>query len=377
MMNNSQKAYQLGQSIWYDNIQRELLENGELSKMIAHGLIYGVTSNPSIFNNAIANSYDYDPDLLPLLREGKSPIEIFEILAVKDIQDACDLFSDHYQRTGGQDGFVSLEVNPNLANDTDGTCKEAMRLWQLVDRPNLMVKIPATLAGIPAIEQSIADGINVNVTLIFSQERYEMVMDAYLSGLEKRAQAGKPIDRIASVASFFVSRMDSKVDKRLEEIIASGEEQAEKYKKLLGKAAVANAKLAYQRFLEVFGGERYKMLQALGGHVQRPLWASTSTKNPAYPDVLYVESLIGPNTVNTVPPKTLDAFIHHGVVKEMIEKDLPVERERLETLEKLGISLATVTKELEDEGVASFNKAFEDLLEAIEARRSDSVEKTG
>lgn len=362
-MNNSQKTYELGQSIWYDNIQRKLLENGEMARMIADGEIYGVTSNPSIFNNAIAKSSDYDADLLPLLAEGKSPMQVFEALAVKDIQAACDLFADLYQKTNGGDGFVSLEVDPDLAHDTDGTVSEAKRLWKLVDRPNLMVKIPATLAGIPAIEQAIAAGINVNVTLIFSQERYLKVMAAYLAGLEQRIAAGQPVDRIASVASFFVSRMDSKVDAMLEEI---GTDAA---KALMGKSAIANTKLAYQRYLTTFGSERFEAIKAAGGRVQRPLWASTSTKNPAYPDTLYVDTLIGADTVNTIPPKTLMAFLDHGTVADTLVKKIQAQEEVLENLEALGISVKTVTDELEAEGVASFSKAFADLLAVIESRK--------
>ena len=372
-MNNSQKAYQLGQSIWYDNIQRKLLENGDLLRMISDGLIYGVTSNPSIFNNAIAKTNDYDHDLLPLLNEGKTALEIFEALAVKDIQEACDLFSELYQRTGGQDGFVSLEVNPTLADDTEATIEEAMRLWKLVNRPNLMVKIPATQAGIPAIKQAIASGVNVNVTLIFSQDRYELVMDAYLSGLEMRIERGEPLDRIASVASFFVSRMDSKVDKRLEAIVADGGEKKAKAEKLLGKAAVANAKLAYQKFCQIFEEERFKKLQQKGAQVQRPLWASTSTKNPAYSDVLYVDTLIGPNTVNTVPPQTLVAFNDHGSVEATLEKGISQEKEILASIEAVGISLNSVTEELENEGVQSFKNDFENLLKAIEGRRLETA----
>jgi transaldolase len=372
-MNNSQKSYQLGQSIWYDNIQRELLENGDLKQMIAEGKIYGVTSNPSIFNNAIASSNDYDEELVPLLKKNMAPVDIFEALAVNDIRWACDLFADLYKLTNGGDGFVSLEVNPKMANLTEETCQEAKRLWQLVDRPNLMVKIPATKEGIPAIERSIADGVNINVTLIFSQKRYERVMDAYLSGLETRVASGKPIDGIASVASFFVSRMDTKVDKRLDAIIQEGDERAEQAAALKGKAAVANAKLAYQRFLEVFYNERFAQLQAKGAKVQRPLWASTSTKNPAYSDVLYVETLIGPKTVNTMPPQTLKAFNDHGTVEVTIEDNMGEAAQVLESLESLGISLETVTSELEEEGVDSFSKSFESLLETIKTRKPKPV----
>lgn len=372
-MNNSQKAYQLGQSIWYDNIQRKLLENGDMQGMISSGEIYGVTSNPSIFHNAITKSSDYDEELIPLLKRGRTPEDIFEALAVRDIQWACDLFYKLYASTKGGDGYVSLEVNPKLAHETEETIKEAKRLWGLVDRRNLMIKIPATLAGIPAIEQAIFAGLNVNVTLIFSQERYERVMDAYLTGLEKRIDADLPVDKIASVASFFVSRMDSKVDKRLEEIVVEGDDRGDKAKSVLGKAAVANTKLAYQRFLKVFGSERFAEIKRQGGNVQRPLWASTSTKNPAYPDVMYVDSLIGANTVNTVPPKTLVAFNDHGSVTPTVQTGIEKAAQVLVDLEALGISIRTVTKELEDEGVASFSSAFEDLLSAIEQRRPEAV----
>jgi transaldolase len=368
-MNNSQKAYELGQSIWYDNIQRKLLENGALAKMISNGEIYGVTSNPSIFNNAIAKSNDYDDDLLPLLAANKPAMEIFEALAVKDIQDACDLFSDLYASTNGGDGYVSLEVNPNLAHDTEGTVSEALRLWEKVNRPNLMVKIPATLAGIPAIQRVIAAGVNVNVTLIFSQERYEKVMEAYLAGLEDRVVAGQPIDRIASVASFFVSRMDSKVDKRLAEIVANGGEQTGIASAIIGKTAIANAKLAYQRFLKAFGDDRFEKISNAGGQLQRPLWASTSTKNPEFPDTLYIDTLIGADTVNTVPPKTLAAFLDHGTVRDSVQAEISEAKKNLEIMESLGISEKTVTDELEAEGVASFSQAFADLLAAIESRK--------
>lgn len=372
-MNNSQKTFKLGQSIWYDNIHRKLLENGELKRMISEGKIYGVTSNPSIFNKAIAKSDAYDEDLIPMLKDNLPPIKIFEALAEKDIQWACDLFGDLYEETNGGDGFVSLEVNPTLANNTDETCEEVKRLWEMVDRPNLMIKIPATKAGIPAIERSIAEGINVNVTLIFSQKRYEKVMGAFISGLERRAAAGKSIDGIASVASFFVSRMDTKVDKRLEAIISEGGSRANKANALLGKSAIANAKLAYQRYKKVFENGKFQQLKVKGARAQRPLWASTSTKNPAYPDTMYVDSLIGPNTVNTIPTNTLDAFLEHGNVERTLETQLEESGQVLEDLENLGISVETVTDELEVEGVASFSESFESLLETIEARKPKPV----
>jgi transaldolase len=368
-MNNSQKVYQLGQSVWYDNIQRQLLENGDMADMIEHGLIYGVTSNPSIFNNAIAKSNDYDDDLIPLVKAGKNAEEIFEILAVEDIRRAADLFADLYASTDGGDGYVSLEVNPDLANDTDATVSEAKRLWNLVERPNLMIKIPATKEGLPAITQAIASGINVNVTLIFSLERYEKVMDAYLKGLETRLSEGKPVNRIASVASFFVSRIDTKVDKYLDEIISLGDDREDLAKDTQGKVAIASAKEAYQRSLNIFGSERFISLKEKGARVQRPLWASTSTKNPAYPDVLYIDSLIGPDTVNTIPPNTLTAFNEHGVVENTLENDLNESRKILADLESLGISLFQVTEELENEGVIAFSVAFHALLESVETRR--------
>lgn len=373
MSNNSKKTYELGQSIWYDNIQRQLLENGELAGMIENGWIYGVTSNPSIFNNAIAKSDDYDDDLIPLAKGGKSADEIFETLAVEDIRAAADLFQDLYEATDGGDGYVSLEVNPTLANNTDETCDEAQRLWELVDRPNLMVKIPATKEGIPAIQRSIANGLNINVTLIFSQQRYLEVMEAYLAGLEARVNEGKPIDRIASVASFFVSRIDSKVDSRLEQVIAKEGPQAALAVGLRGQIAVANAKMAYQRFKEVFESDRFAAIKEHGARLQRPLWASTSTKNPNYSDVLYVDSLIGPNTVNTIPPKTLDDFNHHGSVALTLEENVSQAEAALDNLEKAGVSLDQVTQELEQEGVAAFSKAFVDLLETVEQRRKGVV----
>jgi transaldolase len=373
LMNNSQKTYRLGQSIWYDNIQRKLLENGEMADMIEHGLIYGVTSNPSIFNHAIANSDDYDEDLLPLVKAGKSAEGIIEILTVGDIRRATDLFAGLYASTHGADGYVSLEVNPDLANNTQVTISEVQRLWNLVARPNLMIKIPATKEGLPAITQSLAKGLNVNVTLIFSQERYEGVMDAYLTGLENRASEGKPIDHIASVASFFVSRIDTKVDKYLDDIVSLCDGREEKARKIQGKVAIASAKEAYQQFKRVFGSERFLALKEKGARVQRPLWASTSTKNPAYSDVLYVDSLIGSDTVNTIPPNTLEAFNGHGVVKSTLENNLDESRKILIDLEALGISLAQVTEELENEGVAAFSSAYHKLLESVETRRLEVV----
>jgi len=357
----------LGQSIWYDNIERRLLNNGDLAAMVERGDIQGLTSNPTIFNNAIANSNDYDADLLPLAQAGKSPLEIFEALAVDDIRAAADLLRPLYDETNGDDGYVSLEVNPTLAYETEKTLSEAKRLFAWVDRPNLMIKIPGTEAGLPAIRQAIAAGLNINVTLIFSIERYQAVMDAYLSGLEDRASEGLPIDGIASVASFFVSRIDVKVDQRLN---ALGSDQAAA---LLGKTAIANARLAYQAFKAVFGSDRFASLKAQGARAQRPLWASTGTKNPAYSDTLYVDELVGPDSVNTMPPATLDAFRDHGQAALRIESDLEGANHTFSELAALGISMAEVTQELEEEGVKSFADSFESLMNTITSRQPVSA----
>lgn len=371
------QLHALGQSLWFDNIQRRLLENGVLAKMIQDGDIRGVTSNPSIFNNAIAKTNDYDAALKPMAWAGWSAEEIFWQLAVEDIQAAADLFKPLYDSTHGGDGYVSLEVNPYLANDTEKTVSEARRLWTLVDRPNLMVKIPATQAGIPAIQQAIAAGINVNVTLIFSLHRYEAVMDAYLRGLEERVEKGLPIDSIASVASFFVSRIDTKIDAQLEKMVQAGGQNAALAASLRGKAAIASARLAYARYEVVFCAKRFEALKAKGGRTQRPLWASTSTKNPNYRDVIYVETLIAPDSVNTVPPQTLDAFRDHGEAAITIHEDLIGMEKALADLESLGIHMRQVTDELEVEGVQSFSDAFTGLLNTIDERRAACTAELG
>jgi transaldolase len=363
MYNPIQEVTLLGQSLWYDNIQRRLLENGEMAALIAGGDIRGMTSNPSIFNNAIAKSSDYDSALIPLAKYGWDAEKIFWNLAIEDIRTAIDLFAPLYQQTHGEDGFVSLEVNPTYAHDTETTFKQAKHLWNQVNKPNLMVKIPATPEGLPAIRQAIADGINVNVTLIFSIDRYREVMRAYMDGLKDRLKAGKSVSQISSVASFFVSRLDSKIDARLPED-----------SNLRGKAAIANTKLAYVEFGKVFGGDEFKELLDAGCRIQRPLWASTSTKNKNYPDTLYVDELIGPQTVNTVPPNTLDAFRDHGTAKITITEDLEKAHRLVESLAKVGIFMEAVTKELEDEGVKAFSDSFAALLETIEARRRQAVE---
>lgn len=360
-MNNSQKLFAAGQSIWYDNIQRSSLKNGELAGKIERGEIRGITSNPSIFHQAIARSSDYDSALRPMAWAGWNAEEIYTQLTVEDIQAAADLFLPLYQSSQGGDGYVSLEVSPLLARHGEATLAEARRLWSLVDRPNLMIKIPATAEGLPAIRRAIAAGMNVNVTLIFALSRYREVMEAYLSGLEDRLAAGLPLGGVASVASFFVSRLDSKLDPQLNQRGASA---------LLGKAAVANSRLAYELFCQTFSGERWQKLAAAGAQPQRPLWASTSTKNPAYPDTLYVDHLVAEQTVNTVPPATLKALLKNGQTRPAILDHLQDAHQVLADIEAQGLSLAEATAELEEEGVRAFGDAFTALLQTIEERRA-------
>lgn len=372
-MNPIEQLHKLGQSIWFDNIERHLLTSGLLAEMIQKGEIRGVTSNPSIFNQAISGTGDYDQDLIPLAKGGKNREEIYEALAVSDIQAACDLFMPLYQETAGGDGFVSLEVSPYLARDTDGTLADALRLWNWVARPNLMVKIPATREGLPAISRAIESGVNINVTLIFSLERYREVMDAYLLGLEHRLDRGESIESVASVASFFVSRIDTYIDDRLWDLVDRGKALLVRARELQGTVAIASARMAYRMHKTVFSSERFEQLRAKGAQVQRPLWASTSTKNPDYPDTMYVDELIGPGTVNTVPPKTLVAFKDHGKVAQTLDSSLDAARNTLEDLASVGISLDEVTKELEIQGVKSFANAFSELLESVEQRRKAAV----
>jgi transaldolase/glucose-6-phosphate isomerase len=367
----------LGQSLWYDYMERRILENGELAELINRGDIRGLTSNPSIFNHAIAKSKDYDSALIPMAWAGYIDKMILELLMIEDIKRVADLLRPLFDKTHGGDGFVSLEVRPELAYDTEKTVAEAQRLWNIVNRPNVMIKIPATEPGLSAIRRSIAAGININITLIFSIDRYKDVMEAYFSGLEDRIKAGKPVDHINSVASFFVSRIDSKVDKYLEPVIQASGRNAQIGKSLLGKIAIANARLAYQEFRKVFESDRFSKLQVKGAKLQRPLWASTSTKNPAYPDTMYVDELIGNHTVNTVPPQTLEAFRDHGKVKVTIEKDLDEARKAFSDLEAIGISIQKVTQELEEEGVAAFSEAYDSLLATVKIRREDALIELG
>ena len=357
--------HEQGQSVWLDYIRRGIIENGELQGMIEKYDLRGVTSNPSIFEEAIGKSDDYDDAMETFAAEGVEAGEAFEQIAVEDIQSACDIFRPVYDAANGHDGLVSIEVSPLLADDTQRTLDEARKLWKLVGRPNVMVKIPGTDEGIEAVEQALFEGINVNITLLFSLRGYEQVMEAFLRAMERRAEAGQPLDHIASVASFFVSRVDTAVDAELEKIAAEGGARAEKAQSVMGRAAIANAKMAYLRFTQVFAGERWERLKAKGAHVQRPLWASTSTKNPKYRDVTYVEELIGPDTVNTMPLATIQAFADHGEVRRTVDTDLDRSRAELATLKELGIDLDEVTEKLQVEGVEKFSKSFRQMIQTV------------
>ena len=358
---------QHGQSVWLDYIRRKSLLSGDVRKLIDEDGLRGMTANPAIFQAAIAAGDDYDETIERLVRTGAEPVAIYETLAVEDIQEACDQFRKVYDATDGADGFVSLEVSPALAYDTEGTIEEARRLWKWVDRPNLMIKVPGLKEGVPAIETLLAEGINVNVTLLFAIEAYEAVAWAYVRALEKRAAEGKPVDRIASVASFFVSRVDVLIDPILDKKAAAGDEKA---KALRGKAAIANARLAYQSFKQIFGDERFEALAAKRARVQRPLWASTSVKDKAYSDLLYADALIGPDTVDTMPRETLEAFRDHGTVANTIEQDIAGAKAALAELPSVGIDMKQVTDQLEKEGVEKFEQAFDALIKGIVEKRA-------
>lgn len=361
---------QQGQSVWCDSISRSLLDSGELRRMIAGDGLRGVTSNPSIFEKAIDGGTDYDREVRTMAGAGFSAERIYEVLAIQDIQAAADQFRALYETTGGEDGYVSLEVSPHLAHQTRETVEEARRLWKAVARPNLMIKVPATPAGMPAIRQLLGEGINVNVTLMFSMEHYLQVAEAYLQGIETLAASGRTAP-VASVASFFVSRVDTVVDKLLQEIESRAGSTAEKERcrALQGRAAVANARLVYRKFREIFGGNRFQRLKRQGFRVQRPLWASTSTKNPRYRDVLYVETLIGPDTVNTMPLGTLSAFRDHGVVRTTLDEDLYGARQTFVRLRELEVDMDAVTLKLQEDGVKLFADAFDRLLASIRSKQ--------
>ena len=372
-------VYELGQSVWYDNIRRGLITSGELQRLIDEDAVVGVTSNPTIFEKAIGGSADYDDALRTLVNKGvRDPRKIFEALAVEDIQNAADILRPIYDRTHGYDGYISLEVAPDQANHTEATIADAGRLFADVNRPNVMIKIPATAEGIPAIEQMIYEGVNINVTLIFSLAVYEQVTEAFIRGLERRKAEGKPVDNIASVASFFVSRVDTMVDKQLDEKIAATSDPAEqeKLRGLQGKAAIANARLAYEKFERIFHGERFATLRQAGAHPQRCLWASTSTKNPSYRDVVYVEELIGPETVDTMPPQTIVAFQDHGIPERTLG-DYDEARATMRQLAGAGIDMDQVTRQLEIDGVKSFFDSFTSLLDSTAQKTAKLAAEMG
>jgi transaldolase len=369
MNTHLRELQQCGQSVWTDVISRTLIQE-TLPRLIAEDGITGVTANPTIFEHAISSTEDYDESIRWYAAAGLSPLQIYEALAIDDVGAAADLLRPVYDRTGGKDGFVSLEVSPELAYETRPTIEEARHFWHQLDRPNVMIKVPATAEGIPAIEQLTADGVNVNITLIFSVDVYEQVMDAYLSGLERRVGAGRPVDHIASVASFFVSRVDTLVDKLLQDRTGSADvDRQQTLRSLEGKVAVANAKIAYQQFERVFSTDRFLTLQRKGGQKQRPLWASTSTKNPRYPDDLYVAPLIGPNSVNTMTLETIEAFRDHGTVDcGAIQQGVHEAQEIMRRLGEVGIDLTSVTDQLTTEGVEKFNNSLHSLFDIIEQR---------
>jgi transaldolase len=352
-----------GQSPWIDFIDRDLIASGKLRDLVGDG-IRGLTSNPTIFAKAVATG-QYDELVRGQIEAGNDARSIYEEIAVTDVGDAADVLRTVYDEADGADGFASIEVEPDLASDTDATLARARELWTTLERPNVLIKIPATEAGIPAIESAIAEGISVNVTLLFSVDVYRRVARAYIAGLRRRLERGEDVSRIASVASFFVSRVDTKIDKLL------GEQGTDEARALLGRAAIANAKLAYEAFGQIFGGEEFAELRAAGARVQRPLWASTSTKNPEYRDVMYVEQLIGPETVDTMPTETITAFLDHGRVERTIDRDVDDARAVLRDIEAFGISVERVTDELIEEGVASFSKSFDELIASIESKRQE------
>ena len=372
--NTLQQLHDHGQSPWLDYITRDILTNGRLQELIALGIL-GLTSNPTIFQKAISGSDLYDDELRRLVREGKSVDEIYDALVLNDIRAAAAILRPVYDRTNGRDGLVSIEEPPRLAYDTQKSIEEARRLFHYLNLPNVMIKIPGTPAGISAFQQAISEGINVNVTLVFSLANYRKVAEAYIAGLEERAAAGRPVDRIASVASFFVSRVDTAVDHKLDQLIEATYDEARtnELRALQGKAAIANAKLAYDAYKEIFSGPRWDALAQKGARTQRCLWASTSTKNPKYRDIRYAEQLIGPDTVDTMTPATIEAFLDHAVVERTVDKDVDQARAELAAIEKAGISMDEVTLQLQKDGVKLFADSFDELIDAISARRQEMM----
>jgi transaldolase len=356
---------EFGQSIWLDYTRRDLIVGGGLRRLIEQDGLRGMTSNPSIFEKAIVGSHNYEEDIRAMSFEGQSPKMIYETLSQRDVQSAADEFKSLYDRTDGRDGYVSLEVNPHLAHDTKDTIVEARRLWRVLNRPNVFIKVPATFEGLAAIQQLISEGINVNVTLLFGLPRYRQVAAAFIAGLEARVNDGKSVEHVASVASFFLSRIDTMIDPLLENLIAEDGKDADLAEKVHGQVAIASAKKAYELYKEIFQGERFHKLANRGARGQRLLWASTSTKNPDYSDLKYVETLIGPETINTVTVETLEAFRDHGVPEASLDRDVEQASRVLQHLLELGINLDHVTQQLEDEGVEKFNQAFDKMMNAL------------
>jgi transaldolase len=365
-----QKLHSLGQAIWYDFIRRDLFTSGKLEKLIHDDALTGMTSNPTIFQKAIGETELYDDDIRKLGGEGRDAFGIFEGLAVADVCRSADFFRPAYDAAKGNDGFVSIEVGPHLARDTNGTIEEARRLWKACDRPNVMVKIPGTAEGVPAIRQCIEDGININITLLFSVERYKEVMEAYVSGMEARLAKGQPVDALRSVASFFVSRVDTMTDKKLDAKIANGTEREKKIAtEIRSKLAIGNARFAFQAFEELFGGTRFHGLREKGVARQKPLWASTSTKDPSLPDLFYVEALIAPDTVDTMPPETLEAYRDHGNPKIRIEDELPEANAAFKGLAELGIEQKDIFRDLEVEGIRKFADSYDSLMKTLSEKQ--------
>jgi transaldolase len=364
----------LGQSVWYDNLNRKLIVSGDLQRMIEEDHVTGGTSNPSIFEKAVGGSDVYDEDIRRLSADGKDVDAIYDELTVTDVSLSANHFRPAYDSTAAADGYASLEVPPDLAYDTEATIREAKRLFAALGRPNAMIKIPGTQAGLPAIEHCLAEGLNINITLLFGVENYEQVANAYIAALEKRVDAGQPVDTIGSVASFFVSRVDTLVDEKLQEKMREASDGKRlKLRALMGRAAIANAKVAYQRYRKIFSGPRWQALAAKGAHTQRCLWASTSTKNPEYRDVMYVEELIGPDTINTVPQSTLDGFREHGDVAPTLEEDAAEARHTLQALGEMGIDFKAVTDELQEQGVKLFCDSYDKARETIRQKRDALV----
>jgi transaldolase len=357
--NRLQQLHDAGVAIWLDFIERTMLHNGDLEKKIKDDAVTGMTSNPTIFEKALAEGSAYD-DQLRSAPSNSTPQQLFELVATTDVRDACDAFRGVYDKSKGDDGYVSIEVSPGAAHDPRATVAEGKRLWKTVDRPNLLVKVPGTVEGAEAVRQLIAEGVNVNITLLFALEAHDRIIGSYMAGLEERVKKGQPIDTLYSVASFFVSRVDTEIDKRLDGL---------KQPDLKGRAAIANAKLAYQLFVERFSSPRWKALEDKGGRVQKPLWASTSTKNPAYRDVIYVEQLIGPRSINTMPPATIVASKDHAEIKRTVDQNVDDARKAIAELEKAGVSMKDVTDKLLVEGLASFQKSFDSLIAGLEKKR--------